>query len=329
MVRLVFILSAMCFVFKMSAQSTSGITNIPDTSYANWTAFQKDLKYYPYITLVEKKNIPSVAEKNNIVYCEVNGRKLKLDIFHPTKKIKSKSTAIIMVHGGGWRSGNRFQHHPLAQQLAALGYTVFTPEYRLSTEALYPAAVYDVKSAVKWVRTNTKKYKIDADKVVIAGFSAGGQLAALVGNTNGLTGFDGNDCNKNISSKVNAIIDLDGTLSFVHAESGEGDDSKGKSAATLWFGYSKKENPELWKQASPLTYAGKNSVPTLFINSSVERMHAGRNDYLKILDEYKIYNEVHTFDNSPHSFVLYNPWFASTVSYMDEFLKKVFLKQNK
>lgn len=306
------------------SQSTEGITHIADTSYTNWSAYQKELKYRPYITLVEKTKLSGVSEKNNIVYCTTNGRELKLDVFYPTKKAYNKMLAIIMIHGGGWRSGSRFQHHPLAQHLAALGYTVFTPEYRLSTEALYPTAVNDIKSAVKWVRANAKKFKIANDKIAVAGFSAGGELAAFVGNTNHVVEFDANDCNKNISSAVNAIIDLDGTLSFVHPESGEGEDGKKESAGTLWFGYSKKENPELWKQASPLTYAGKNSVPTLFINSSVERMHAGRNDYLKILDDYKIYNEVHTFDDSPHSFILFNPWFAPTVYYIDEFLKKVF-----
>lgn len=324
MIRFLIITVTFLFTFHVFAQSTEGVTRIPDTSYANWTAYQKELRYHPYISLVEKKKISGVIEKSNITFCEINGRKLKLDVFYPAKKIHNKRIAIVMLHGGGWRSGSRFQHHPLAQHLAALGYTVFTPEYRLSTEALYPAAVYDVKSAIKWVRANAGKYKIDTGKIALAGFSAGGQLAALAGNTNGLAQFDRNGCNRNVPANVNAIIDIDGILSFVHPESGEGDDSKRKSAATLWFGYSKKENPELWKSASPLAYAGKNSVPTLFINSSVARMHAGRDDYLKILDEYHIYNEVHTFDNSPHSFILFNPWFAATVGYIDEFLKKVF-----
>lgn len=311
-------------IFDASSQDRSGITNASDTSYANWTAYQKELKYHPHITLVEKEKLPGVEEKNSITYCTVDGRALRLDVFYPSKKTRTKKTAIIMIHGGGWRSGNRFQHHALAQRLAVLGYTVFTPEYRLSTDALYPAAVYDIKAAVNWVRANTRKYKIDADKIAIAGFSAGGQLAALVGNTNGNSDFEGNACNRNVSSDVNAIIDLDGTLSFVHPESGEGDDSRKKSAATLWFGYSKEENPDLWKAASPLTYAGKNSVPTLFINSSVSRMHAGRDDYMKVLDENNIYNEVHTFESSPHSFILFNPWLAPTVSYIDDFLKKIF-----
>jgi len=323
-VKTFFTILLILLVTTTNAQSTEGITNVPDTTYANWSAYQKEKKDHPHISLVQKGKLPKVKEHHNIIYCRIGTRKLKLDVFYPVKKANNKGVAIIIIHGGGWRSGSRFQHHPLAQHLAHAGYTVITPEYRLSTEALYPAAVYDVKTVVKWVRAKAGKYNIDDGKIAIAGFSAGGQLAALVGNTNHLKEFEGNNCLSSFSFTVNAIINLDGILAFVHPESGEGDDSKKKSAATLWFGYSKAENAELWEQASPLNYAGENSVPTLFINSSVERMHAGRDDYLKVLAKNNIYGEVHTFQNSPHSFVLFNPWFTPTVNYIDEFLKKVF-----
>ena len=230
----------------------------------------------------------------------------------------------MIIHGGGWRSGNRGQHYPLAQRLADLGYVCFTPEYRLSTEALYPSAVYDLKSALRWIRSNAKKYNVDTNKIAVLGFSAGGQLAALLGVTAGNLKFEGTECNLKSLSAVNAIVDLDGTLSFVHPESGEGDDSKRTSAATYWFGFSKKENSKLWEGASPLTYVGKDTPPTLFINSSVERMHAGRNDFLKVLNENNIYSEVKTFSDAPHSFPLFDPWFEPTVKYTNDFLKKVF-----
>lgn len=325
--RLIALLLTLSVAWYASGQSAEGITYIADTSYSNWTAYQKELKDYPYISLVEKKRHANVIEKNNVIYNKIKGRSLKLDVFSPRKRSDNNHTAIIMLHGGGWRSGNRYQHHPLAQYLAALGYTVFTPEYRLSTEALYPAAIYDVKCAIKWLRTNAAKYKIDPARIAIAGFSAGGLLATLAGNTSGITLFEGHDCNYKATARADAIINIDGILSFIHPESGEGDDSKRKSAATLWFGYAKNENPGLWQQASPLIYAGKSTVPILFINSSVDRMHAGRDEYLKIMDEHKIYNEVHTFENSPHSFVLFNPWLAPTVHYIDIFLKRVFNKE--
>ena len=278
--------------------------------------------------MVDEFHSGSVKEKRSIAYCTIGERKLLLDVFYPTIRSKEKGTAVMIIHGGGWRSGSRSQHYPLAQRLASLGYVSFTPEYRLSTDALYPAAVYDLKAALRWIHGHAKEFNIDTSKIAVAGFSAGGQLAALLGTTSGNPAFEGNACNVSYSSNLHAIVDMDGTLSFVHPESGEGDDSKRTSAATHWFGYSKKENPQLWREASPLTHVNKNTPPALFINSSVARMHAGRDDYIKLLSHFNIYNEVKTFEGAPHSFPLFEPWFDSTVKIIDGFLKKVFEKKN-
>jgi pectinesterase len=114
-----------------------------------------------------------------------------------------------------------------------LGYATFTAEYRLSTEALYPAAVQDLKAAVRWIRANAPQYHVDANKIASLGFSAGGQLASLVGNTNGVQTFEANEGITGVSSDVQAIVDIDGIVAFIHPESAEGDDSKRTSAATI------------------------------------------------------------------------------------------------
>jgi len=304
------------------SQSTKGITGKPDTSYSLYSAYAGTIKSNPEARLVQEQPFDAGKEEG-VVYCNIGNRKLLLDVFYPMRKLTTKRTAVIIIHGGGWRTGNRTLHYPLAQRLAALGYVCFTPEYRLSTEALYPAGVFDIKSAIRWVRKNAVKYDIDENKIAIAGHSAGGELAAMMGATNDIKEFEGDGCNKNISSRANAVIDMDGLVAFIHSESGEGDDSKRTSAATNWFGYSKIENPELWKQGSPLTHVGPHAPPTLFINSNVARMHAGRDDYIKILDEYNIYTEIKTFD-APHSFVLFEPWFTPVLYATHSFLKKVF-----
>ena len=307
------------------SQSTKGITGKPDTSYSLYSAYAGTIKSNPEARLVQEQPF-AAGKEEGVVYCNTGNRKLLLNVFYPIRKLTNKRTAVIIVHGGGWRTGNRTLHYPLAQRLVALGYVCFTPEYRLSTEALYPAGVYDIKSAIRWVRKNAVKYNIDENKIVIAGHSAGGELAAMMGATNDIKEFEGDGCNKNISSRVNAVIDMDGLVAFIHSESGEGDDSKRTSAATNWFGYSKIENPELWKQGSPLTHVGSHAAPTLFINSNVARMHAGRDDYIKILDEYNIYTEIKAF-NAPHSFVLFEPWFTPVLYATHSFLKKVFATQ--
>lgn len=266
-----------------------------------------------------------VRQKKDVVYCTYGKRKMKLDAFFD-KNVTKKQTAIIIIHGGGWRSGNRQQHYQMAQKLASLGYVCFTPEYRLSTEALFPAAIYDLKAAIRWVRENASEYNVNPDQIVSLGFSAGGELAAFMGTTGNMPLFEGVVTNSNSKSQVNAVVDIDGTLSFVHPESSEGDDSRKISAGTYWFGYSKKENPKLWEAASPLSYVNASTPPTLFINSSVARMHAGRDDFRKVLDANNIYSEVHEFENSPHAFCLFSPWFEPTIQYIDAFLTKVFIR---
>ncbi len=308
---------------QAAAQFTDSITNKVDSSYSNYKAWLSTKKSHPFIQLVEPFNFKNIQQKKNIVYSKIGKRKLLMDAFYPEQN--QKRTAIIMIHGGGWRSGNRSQHYPLLQKLASMGYTCFAPEYRLSTEALFPAAVYDVKASIRWVRANAKRFNIDTNKIVIAGFSAGGELAAFMATTGNMPLFEGFGGNEKQSSKVSALIDIDGTLSFVHPESGEANDEKRISASTMWFGYSKKQNLPLLTIASPLTHVNEHTPPVLFINSSVERMHAGRSDFIKVLNEHKIYSEVKEFDNSPHSFCLFEPWFEPTVQTIDAFLKKIFV----
>jgi pectinesterase len=329
MKKLSFIFILMCGGFLSTAQSTKGITGIRDTSYNISNEYTKHLKNFPGLQIAEGFSYPYITEEKNIAYCSSRERELKLDVFYPKEKSDKKRIAIIFIHGGGWRSGNKAMHYPLLQELAALGYVCITPEYRLSTEALYPAGAHDIKSAIRWLRKNAANYNIDVNKIVMSGHSAGGELAAFMGATNGMKAFEGDGCFKEFSSKVNAVINVDGTLAFIHPESGEGDDSKRISAATHWFGYSKTENPDLWKLAAPLTHVGKHSPPFQFINSAVDRMHAGREDFIRILDQHKIYSEVNTFKGSPHTFILFKPWFDSTVACMDRFIRKVFEESKK
>ena len=322
----IILLVALAYCVPVSGQSTAGITNVPDTSFTTYSTFTSNKKKYPDIQIAGEFHSKSVTGKKNITYCVQGKRILQLDVFYPSKKGRQKRTAVMIIFGGGWRSGSRSQHYPLAQRLANLGYVCFTPDYRLSTDALYPAAVYDLKAALRWIHTNARKYNVDPKKITVAGFSAGGELAAFLAVTNNNPVYEGNECNMGAPSTVQALVDMDGTLSFVHPESGEGDDSKKISASTYWFGYSRKDNPSLLTDASPLTHVDGHTPPTLFINSSVDRMHAGRNDFITVLDKYKIYSEVKTFADAPHSFPLFLPWFESTLNYIDAFLKKVFKK---
>ncbi|MBC6605766.1 alpha/beta hydrolase [Hymenobacter sp. BT188] len=295
-----------------------------DTSFTVASALRKARKTHPTVTLARPAVPATIQARQNLTYCTVGGRALQLDIFYPKAKRPAGYPAVLLIHGGGWSSGDRSHHVPMAQQLAARGYVTVTADYRLSPEARYPAAVTDLKAAVRWLRAQAGIYPIDTTRIAVWGFSAGGQLAALLGTTNDNPQLEGKACQTSRSSRVQAIIDVDGTLAFIHPESGEGDDSKGLSAATRWFGASKTENPALWHQAGALNHVSAQTPPILFLNSSVDRMHAGRDDMTKKLDAFGIYHETHTFAEAPHTFPLFHPWFEPTLTYTAAFLTKVF-----
>ena len=135
---------------------------------------------------------------------------------------------------------------------------------------------------------------IDTSKLLLRVFPPVASLAAFMATTGNMPLFEGSECNTGISTHVNALIDIDGTLSFVHPESGESIDTAGRLLPVLiGLDIRKKKISALWLAASPLTLHGAITPPTLFLNSSVARMHAGRDDYINVLNEYNIYSEVH------------------------------------
>lgn len=296
-----------------------------DTSFTVYSAYAKTLKNYPQIKIVDPALPENVKAEMSRTYCHTGNRTLKVDVFYPAIRSEKKRPSVLLIHGGGWRTGDRSQQIPMAQYLAARGFVSITAEYRLSTEALYPAAIFDLKAAVRWIRANAEAYNVDTNKIAVLGCSAGGQLAALLGTTNNNPEFEDEACNPKHSSSVHAIVDVDGTLAFIHPESGEGNDKPGKpSAATLWLGKSATEDPALWERVAPLNHVSSGTPPILFLNSSVARMHAGRNDMIQKLNSLHIYSEVHTFENAPHPFWLFHPWFDPMMQYIVTFLDKIF-----
>lgn len=316
------------FLLKVAYGATAQSVGARDTSFTTYSAYNKARKQNAAISIARPPVPHGIRSKTDVPYCTRGTHALKLDVFYPKATRRQRLPAVLLVHGGGWRSGDRSQHVPLAQQLAGRGFVAVTAEYRLSTEAPYPAAVLDLKAALRWMRANARAYSLDTARIAIWGFSAGGQLAALVGTTNGTLLYEDGACNPTHSSSVQAIVDADGILAFIHPESGEGDDSKNTSAATYWFGSPKTAHPELWEQASALSHVSPQTPPILFINSSVSRMHAGRDDVISKLSQLGIYTEVHSFPEAPHPFPLFNPWFEPTLEYTVNFLNNVLRKQN-
>lgn len=305
--------------FAITATLAQTKKELKITPYTIETTFEKLKKDYPFIRPISPEYTEGINAWEDVVYRTLGNRKLKVDIYYPKTKVSKLYPAVLLIHGGGWVSGSKENQRPMAQRLAREGFVAITVEYRLSQEAKYPAGVIDIKSALDWTRKNAEKYHLDKNKIAVLGASAGAQLATLVGVTPGISFYRENACE--LSDEVQAIVNVDGIVSFIHPEAAE----EGEIAG-LWLGGSKDENPANWKEASPLEYVDKNTPPTIFINSAQPRFHAGRDDMIKMLENNSIYCEVHTIPNSPHSFWLVHPWFETTVTYTVDFLNKVFRK---
>ena len=290
-----------------------------DTSYAVQSSFEKYKKKFPEIEIVKRQSFENVIEKKEIVYKKIGPRKLQIDAFY--NKSKEIKPAVILIHGGGWKSGNKSHMEPLAQKIASNGYACFTVEYRLSLEAKYPEGIFDIKQAIQFVKENADKFYVDIAKIAVLGCSSGGQMAALIGTTNNNSKYEDVNYKSNHSSSVQAIVDIDGILAFKHPESEEG------AMASLWLGGNSDDKLETWLEASALTHTDKNTPPILFIGSQYPRFLAGKDDMIEILNKYGIYNQTEIIQNSPHSFWLFYPWFEITVKKVTDFLDKT-LKEN-
>jgi pectinesterase len=298
----------------------SGI--LKDSSYTVYGYYQKELIKFPFIKIAKKEIKADVREESNLIYKSIGKRNLKLDLFFPCES-KKPIPIVIFIHGGGWRSGDKSFQHPMANEIASNGFLCATIEYRLSPEAKYPAAVQDIKSAIKWLKKNAAIYNADSSKVTLLGCSSGGHLASLCGVTDDIKKFEPDDYLSDISSTVDAVINIDGILDFTHpAESGKDTSELHPSVGKLWLGETYKNNPELWVEASPLTYISKNSPEFLFINSSLDRFHAGRDSAVVLFEKYKINFSIKTLPSTPHTFWLFEPWFNITKDLVVDFLRK-------
>lgn len=297
-----------------------------DTTYNVPRVWRQTIKNYPEAKIASTAVPKGVIAAMDVIYLTLpetpfGKRDLHADIFRPKKK--GTYPTLIMVHGGGWRSGDKSMQWAMATRLAERGYVTICVEYQLSLEAKYPAALHNIKAAIRWARANAAEYQIDTNHIAISGCSAGGQLAALTGLTSGVAEKEGAMGYAEFSSEIQAIIDIDGVIDFM-APWSLNLNRKPDSPDIEWMGGSFSEKPEIWKDASPIFWANEKSPPVMFLKSGYSRFSAGSYELAGMLTEWGVYTETHRFEVQVHPFWLLDPWVEPTVNYMDAFLKKVF-----
>ncbi len=205
---------------------------------------------------------------------------LLLDLLQPAAA--SPTPLVIWIHGGGWLSGSRT---PLPSQVSALcarGYAVASVDYRLTTTAIWPAQIQDVRGAVRFLRARAGSYNLDPARFAAWGTSAGGHLAAMLGTAGGvptitvgnvtvdLEGTTGG--NPGVSSRVQAAIDWYGATDvqrmFLYASSTDHDTAG--SAESKLVGGPIQQHPELCATADPITYVSADDPPFLVMHGTVD-----------------------------------------------------------
>ncbi|EIV91263.1 esterase/lipase [Frankia sp. QA3] len=183
---------------------------------------------------------------------------------------------VITIHGGAFALGDKHDDLPVVRALVRAGYAVASLNYRLSGEARFPAAVQDVKAAVRWVRAHAADHGLDPDRIAASGASAGAYLAVMLGTTPGVAMYDDPALgNPGVSSAVQAVVDFYGPVNFgsmddqvrANERCAASDAGHGRpdSPESRFLGRTVAAVPQLVRVASPLNYLGRAPLPPFLI----------------------------------------------------------------
>jgi acetyl esterase/lipase len=177
------------------------------------------------VVIAEPPEAEKITVKKDIAYREGPSRQWRLDLAMPVERAAIPRPGIVVIHGGGWIEGDKssFAGDDRAMpgniaHFASLGFVAVTINYRLASEAPFPAALEDCKCAVRWLRAQAEKLGVDPDHIGAFGNSAGGHLALLLGLTGGEKGLEGDGPHKGHSSRVQAVFSDSGPIDLLAQE---------------------------------------------------------------------------------------------------------------
>ncbi len=189
---------------------------------------------------------------------------LKADVFVPAGE--GPFPAVLVVHGGAWMAGNKSHMTPTARALAENGYVACAINYRLAPKYPFPAQIEDCKSAIRWMRTNAERYKIDPKRIGGFGYSAGGHLVALLGMTDSQSGLEGSDAPADgPSTRIQAVVAGGAPCDFRATP-------PNSERLSYWLGGSRAEKPQAYELASPSRFITKDDPPTFFYHGETDAL---------------------------------------------------------
>ena len=264
----------------------------------------------------------NVTFEAGIEYSNPDGQHLQLNMARP-KSGDGPFPAIVCIHGGGFRAGNRESYNNLIIKLAQNGYVAVTVTYRLAPKYPFPAAIHDTKAAVRWVRANAEKYKINPDRIGTTGGSAGGHLAQFLGVTGDVKEFEGNGGNASQSSKVTCVVNVYGPSDFTKSY---GKSVDAHEVLPLFLGGNLETARPMHIRSSPLYWVTPNAAPTLCIHGTEDK-YVAHEQATWIVDKLKAANvpaELLTLPGAGHGFKGKDAETAdkALLAYFDSMLKK-------
>ena len=275
------------------------------------------------LKLVEKEPpVPlNIIKFNSITYKKIGNRSLQLDIYYQ-KGITKVAPLLIFIHGGAWKKGNRDDYRKYLIDFAQKGYVTATVSYRFSQEAKFPAAVTDVKCAIKWLKSNAAKYHINPNKIALIGGSAGGHLAMMAGYANNVPEFENRCGIAGADSRVQAVVNLYGPSDLTTKYARE------TSSVIGFIGKPYSEAADIYKKASPVNYLTNDDPPTLIFHGTLDELvPVEQSDILKLkLIKAGIPVEYHKLKGWPHTMDLgvevnkYCQYYMNR--FFDKYLKK-------
>ena len=216
---------------------------------------------------------PAAATYSDLAYANRSPSE-KLDLYLPTVGTPPYPV-VVWIHGGGWWSGDKGLPVGSPQfQLLKNGIAIASANYRLSTQAKFPAQIQDLKAVVRWLRANSAKYKLNSAKIGAWGKSAGGHLAALLGTSGGVTTLtDLSLGNAGQPDHVSAVVDFSGPVNFLTMDTqlkqlgcpkynGTGHNAASSPPSSL-MGAAIQTIPAKVATANPETYVTANDPPFL------------------------------------------------------------------
>jgi acetyl esterase/lipase len=249
----------------------------------------------------------------DLVYAEYAEYRLLLDLYRPADNM-ALLPAVIIISEGGWPHGSRLVSGPLAATLAKEGFVTLSIDYRGASEAVFPAFIHDAKAAVRWVRANAERYRINPDAVGAMGGSWGGYLSVFTGVTTAIDSLEGDGGNAGYSSRLDAVVGMS-TPTWMPG-------FPENMAPNL--GVALSDDPQLWDFASPTTHVAEDSPPLLLIAAKNDStVPFGQSE--RLAETYRNAGapvEFVLLDDGGHAFWKSSPWSAEIVQQAATFLHR-------